>query len=72
MKPSAWFGAALEFHGLTEIPVTGSIAAASTELPPLHSDPCDRLIVATAMLHSLTILTPDPYIQNCEGAETAW
>lgn len=72
MRPAAWFEAALDFHGLSEIPVTGSIAVASTELPPLHSDPCDRLIVATAMLHSLTILSPDSHIRDYEGAETVW
>lgn len=67
-----WFTQALDFHGLREIPVSGRIAARSTSLPPLHADPCDRLIVATAQIHSLAILTPDPLIRNYPSTLTNW
>jgi PIN domain nuclease of toxin-antitoxin system len=30
-----------------------------TQLPKIHSDPFDRLIIAQAMNHGMTILTPD-------------
>ncbi|HEV7667965.1 MAG TPA: type II toxin-antitoxin system VapC family toxin [Thermoanaerobaculia bacterium] len=72
LEPGAWFEAALRFHGLRELPVTGSIAAASTALPLLHADPCDRLIVATALLHGMTVLTPDPLIAGYPGVQTVW
>jgi|SRR6185295_1900555 len=72
VEPGAWFESALRLHGVRELPINGSIAASSTTLPALHSDPCDRLIVATAMLHGMTILTPDPLISAYPGVETAW
>ena len=37
-------------------------AAHDVLLPPLHSDPFDRGLVAQAILHHMTIVTPDPAI----------
>lgn len=70
--PLPWFQAATGFHGLVEVSVDGRIAALSTQLPPLHADPCDRIIVATASLLGMTILTPDPLIREYPEAKTAW
>ena len=36
-------------QGLIEIPVNGLIAARAGALPDMHGDPCDRIIVATAL-----------------------
>ncbi|MHC4862068.1 MAG: type II toxin-antitoxin system VapC family toxin, partial [Planctomycetota bacterium] len=72
LAPEAWYAAVLEFHGVSEIEVTGRIAAASTGLPPLGGDICDRIIVATARRHALTVLTPDPLIEAYPDVETAW
>jgi PIN domain nuclease of toxin-antitoxin system len=33
-------------NGYTELPITGAHAAAVLDLPPLHRDPFDRLLVA--------------------------
>ncbi len=35
-----------------------------SELATLHADPFDRLLVAQAIRHNLTILTPDPHIHR--------
>lgn len=72
MPVSSWIHAVLDFHAVVEIPVDCRIAAASTELPPLHNDPCDRMIVATARVHNLTIVTPDPLITQYPDARVAW
>jgi len=71
-EPGAWFEAALRLHGVRELTINSSLAASSTSLPALHADPCDRLIVATALLHGMTILTPDPLIAAYPGVQTAW
>lgn len=34
------------------------------KLPALHSDPFDRMLVAQAIVHGMTILTPDPEIER--------
>jgi len=33
-------------------------------LPELHWDPFDRMLVAQAIVHGMTILTPDPEIEQ--------
>jgi PIN domain nuclease of toxin-antitoxin system len=43
----------------------------STELPPHHRDPFDRLLVAQAIAEGLTIATPDPAVQSYPTA-TIW
>ncbi|MBI4309328.1 MAG: type II toxin-antitoxin system VapC family toxin [Candidatus Omnitrophica bacterium] len=57
-----WFTEAMDFHGLREIPVASDIAVCSAELPLLHNDPCDRIIIATAQLNDMAILTCDELI----------
>ena len=69
---ATWFEQAVSHHGIHEIPVDGSLAARSTLLPPIHRDPCDRVIVATAIRHDLTVLTPDKLISSYPGVKTLW
>lgn len=72
LPPDVWYQQALEFHGVEEVPVTGRIAAQATLLPRLHTDPCDRIIVATAQLNGIMVLTPDAHIRRYPDVETAW
>lgn len=72
LPPEEWFHEALDFHGLIEIPVSGRIAIRSTQLPKLHADPCDRMIIATAQLHKMLVLTPDAQIHDYPDTEVVW
>jgi len=45
--------------GVTELPLTGSVAILAVELENLHGDPADRLIAATAITHGATLMTVD-------------
>lgn len=72
MEPEIWWGRAVEHHGLSVIPVSDAIALASTALPPLHADPCDRLIVATARVCACAVVTSDPLIHQYPGLTTIW
>jgi PIN domain nuclease of toxin-antitoxin system len=72
LETEPWFEAAADFHGLAEIPVSARIAARSTVLPALSSDPCDRILVATAQLLGLTVLTPDELIRSYPDTLTDW
>jgi PIN domain nuclease of toxin-antitoxin system len=67
-----WYMRVLEFHGLREIPVDGPIAIAAAELPPLHRDPCDRIIVATGLAHGLAVITPDAAIAAYPATSVVW
>jgi len=62
MPPDEWYRQALEFHGVEEIAVSGEIAARSTMLPAHHNDPSDRIIVATAQVAGMSVVTPDGLI----------
>jgi len=72
MEPGRWYETALRFHHVKEIPVDGRIAAHSTKLPRLHADPCDRLIIATAQLEDLVILTPDSLFSAYSDTRVLW
>jgi PIN domain nuclease of toxin-antitoxin system len=55
-----WFEIALPATRSRVLPITTGIAIESSRLPqPFHKDPADRLIVATARIHGLTIITSD-------------
>lgn len=65
-----WISAALAPPNLELLPLTSEIAVASTQLPGLfHRDPADQIIVATARVYSVPLLTEDtrildyPYVQ---------
>lgn len=54
----AWREAVLGF-GLTELPLTGIIGVEAAFLGDLYADPADRMTVATALHHGLTLVTAD-------------
>ena len=45
-----WYYEVLNEHNLTEILLSGKIAIASTQLPAIHKDPCDRFIIANRQI----------------------
>ena len=55
----AWFDKALEGSGIGLIPITPAIATAAVELPEHHSDPQDRIIIATALTHGAQLMSAD-------------
>jgi len=54
-----WFMRAVEHHDLTVFPLTVDVCVNSVELTQIHDDPCDRFIIATAMINDLTVVTAD-------------
>lgn len=48
--------------GLQEIPLQGSTALRAGQLEAFHGDPADRMIVATALENSATLMTADKKI----------
>ena len=58
--PREWFREILKHHRLDIIGLDLEICIKSTELPPIHRDPCDRFIIATALVKKLPVVTADP------------
>lgn len=46
-------------NGYRELPVSSEHAIAVDDLPPLHKDPFDRILVAQAQVESLVLITAD-------------
>src|SRR5262245_10521765 len=53
--------------GVQEVPLTGDIAIAAVGLAGLHGDPADRIIVATSIVTSATLITADDRILRWPG-----
>lgn len=55
------------------VPVTNSIAVKSVNLPlPLHSDPADRIIIATALSVGAPLVTKDEKLLSYSHIKTIW
>ena len=48
-----------EQYGLDAIPPTDDIMIRAAQLPDLHRDPADRIIIATSLAYGLTVVTGD-------------
>jgi PIN domain nuclease of toxin-antitoxin system len=49
-------------HGISSLPIDEESTIHVTRLPSLHRDPFDRILVCQAIVHGMTLLTPDPLI----------
>ena len=57
--PKAWFQSFMVNPGVRLAPLTPEMAIESSFLPPLHADPADRLLIATARAVQVPIVTRD-------------
>lgn len=71
VPPAEWLETVVRHHGLGVVPLSLEACIASTELPPIHRDPCDRFIIATARLHGWPVITADPAFAQY-GVEVIW
>ena len=69
--PRAWISQQLALRGVADLQIDLEPVHRTSELPPVHKDPFDRLLVAQALAQGLTILTPDPFIKKY-AAQTLW
>jgi len=63
----------ITFNGWQEIPADLRIVTEAYCLPePFHAEPVDRVLVATARLHNLQLMTGDRKILDYPHVETLW
>lgn len=58
-KPELYIPQVRERSGIESLPIDEESALCISRLPALHNDPFDRMLVAQAIVHGMTILTPD-------------
>lgn len=51
-------------HRISSLPVDESAFTHLAQLPPLHRDPFDRIIVAQSLQHDLTLATVDAMVRT--------
>ncbi|MEI8254675.1 MAG: type II toxin-antitoxin system VapC family toxin [Deltaproteobacteria bacterium] len=70
-RARVWVEEQLAVRGVDDLPIDLAALGRMSELPLHHRDPFDRLIVAQAIVHGLTLVSPDgcfpPY-----GARLLW
>lgn len=73
IDPRLWLDNAIENTGLKIIELSPEIALESCNLPgDFHRDPADQIIVATARIHNLTLLTKDRKILDYRHVNALW
>jgi PIN domain nuclease of toxin-antitoxin system len=73
MDLGQWIAAAENLHFLNFVPVDNAIALKSVNLPaPLHSDPADRIIIASALALNALLVTKDEKILNYPFVNAVW
>ena len=59
-----WMAAGLAGSGVRVINISSEIAIASAQLPDVHRDPADRLIIATALNSGFKCMSLDGYFKE--------
>ena len=54
-------------NGYDELAITGEHAVAVANLPPIHKDPFDRLLVAQSAVEGILLVTADPILAQYPG-----
>jgi PIN domain nuclease of toxin-antitoxin system len=68
---NSWLKKALKNLKVETVPFTHETAETAYKLPePFHKDPADRILVATAILENLSLMTADERIVNYKHAST--
>lgn len=69
--PQTWFAGALDPVGIDLLPLTAEISCRAVGLSPVHKDPFDRLIIATALDYGAQLASVDtvfpryPELRDC-------
>ncbi len=73
LDPGDWIAQAEALPFLTFVPVDNQIAIKSVQLPgPLHQDPADRIIIATALTLGAPLVTKDAKLARYPHVKTIW
>ena len=54
-------------NGYGELPIKSEHVVATGDLPPIHKDPFDRVLVAQATIEGALLLTADPLVAQYPG-----
>ncbi len=62
-SPEQYLPGQRELHQIASLPIEEGALGHLAKLPPLHRDPFDRILVAQALQHDLTLVTADDAVK---------
>jgi PIN domain nuclease of toxin-antitoxin system len=68
LQPAVYLPQQRQAHRIDSLPVEESSLAVLANLPSLHRDPFDRMLVAQAIHYGLTLVTVDPLVKAYQVA----
>ena len=63
-EPQLYIPEQREKHGIQCLLLDEASSLQVSSLPKVHNDPFDRMLISQALIHGLTILTPDELIKK--------
>jgi PIN domain nuclease of toxin-antitoxin system len=69
--PAEYLPLQRDAHGIASLSIDEGAMPHLASLPPLHRDPFDRLLIAQALQHGLTVATVDPQVSAYPVAQIA-
>lgn len=70
-SPGKYISSRMNYYRFRSLPILISHAAQVHELPPIHSDPFDRMLIAQSLIESLALVTKDENIRRYD-LEIIW
>lgn len=67
-----YFRKAIEHYSFVELALESDVLFKSAELPYLHDDPFDRILIAQAMISKATLLSKDRKLALYPEVEVLW
>ncbi len=67
-----WIDEICTKYSLTILPVTKAVAIQATQLPEIHRDPFDKIIIATAVVNRLKVLSADKTFKEYNAIKVIW
>ena len=64
LSPESYLPEPRERHRITSMPLDEASVRRLAQLPALHRDPFDRMLICQAIEHNLTLVTVDPEIRS--------
>lgn len=72
LPPNDYFARAVTHHGLIEVPLTRRVAQNSVDLPDIHNDPFDRILIAECQSRGLSLVSCDSTLARYPGLKIVW